>query len=323
MTRSTALDGQTVLNRPGVLRRSRTWIVSVGLLAVVAAGCVAPPTNPPNPTDGLASAPAVTPTTLPSGALHYGAVRYGTTSGSQYLDLYVPAGTGPFPLVVWFHGGYWTQGARWELNGGFRDNLLAAGYAVATADYRLAEIGVNLWPAGLLDAKLSVKFLRTYASQLDLDAGRIVTSGHSAGGHLAVMVAISRDAAGVKLNGGDPAVSGAFVFGAPIDIPLATTYNPLASLAVGILMGCGIGGWCDSSPMQPPRYLDDIDPPVKLVHGEFDIVVPPATANPLVAKAAEVGYGSLSTQTLAGKDHDTVFSQAPTSSYLPWLAGVL
>ncbi len=302
-------------------RRAR-WVAAVALLAVVAVGCVVPPTNP-NPNDGLAPAPTITPTTLPSGALQYSAVRYGTTSGSQYLDLFVPAGDGPFPLVVWFHGGYWTQGARWELNSGFRDNLLSAGYAVATADYRLAAVGANQWPAGLLDAKLSVKFLQTYAGQLDLDASRVVTSGHSAGGHLAVMVAISRNANGVKLNAGDPAVSGAFAFGAPIDIPLATTYNPLASVAVGILMGCGIDGWCDSSPMQPPNYLDAGDPPVRLVAGEFDIVVPPATANPLVTKATEVGYGLLELQTLAGKDHDTVFSQAPTSSYLPWLDVIL
>jgi len=52
-------------------------------------------------------------------------------------------------------------------------------------------------------------------------------------------------------------------------------------------------------------------------------VVPPATANPLVTKATEVGYGLLELQTLAGKDHDTVFSQAPTSSYLPWLDVIL
>ncbi len=301
------------------LVRSRVLVVSA-VLGIAASACVP---VPPPVTDGMAGAPSVAPTTLPSGAVHFSGIRYGTASGIQSLDLYRPGSGGGFPVVVWFHGGYWTNGGRGELPAGFRDALLAAGYAVATVDYRLAQVGANQWPTGLLDAKLAVKYLKTYADLLALDGSRMATSGHSAGGHLAVMVAVSRGAAGVSLPGGDPTVSGALGFGAPVDIPLAVSFNPLASIAVGIVMGCGIGATCDTSPMQPPRYLDALDAPVRLIFGANDLLVPADHSNVVQAKAAQVGYSTLSTQTLSGLDHDHVNSAAPTSSFLPWLASVM
>lgn len=312
-------------------RRSRSRVVRLLLVAVVASAavsCVPGTTTPVD--DGLGPAPTVSPTTLPSGALHYAAIRYGTGSGS-YLDLYRPVGAGPFPLVVWFHGGTWTTGNRSELPSGLRDSLLAAGYAVATVDYRLVALQglqvVNAWPAGLLDAKLAVKYLRTFAGPLALDADRVVTSGHSAGGHLAVMVALSRGAAGVSLAGGDPVVAGAFAFGAPIDIQLAMSQLPaslIANIPVRWLMGCGLdGNYCNTTRMEPATYLDAADPPVRLIFGGADPVVPAATAAPLQAKATTAGYLGLSTQSVPGLDHDTVSTSAPTSSYLDWLSDVL
>jgi len=304
------------------LVRSRVLVVAA-VLGIAASACV--PVTPPV-TDGMAGAPTVTPTSLPSGALQYTAIRYGTTAGEQYLDLYRPAGSGPFPLVVWYHGGAWAGGNRWDLPSGFRDALLAAGYAVATVDYRLAQLLANRWPSGLLDAKLGVKYLRTYAAELNLDGNRIVTSGHSAGGHLAVMVALSKGAAGTSLPQGDPAVEGAIAFGAPMDIPMvmASTLNPIliaAQLSIRWMLECG--DWCDTTRMQPPAYLDAADPPVKLVFGALDVTVPASHANVMATKASQVGYSGLTTETLAGLDHDDVNSAAPTSSFLPWLASVM
>lgn len=305
------------------------WLLGIALVGFVAAGCTPLPTNPVD--DGLAAAPAVSPTTLPSGALHFSGIRYGTADGYQTLDLYRPASGGPFPLVVWYHGGAWTQGSRMDLPSGYRDALLAAGYAVATADYRLVHVEglqvANPWPTGLLDAKLAVKYLRTFAGLLALDGTRIVTSGHSAGGHLAVMVAISRGAAGVSLPGGDPAVNGAVVFGAPMDIPRAMNDFPasvIANIPVRLLMGCGLdGSYCDTKRMQPPELLDANDPPVRLVDSTGDPVVPPSDASVMQARATQVGYSRLTTDVLGGLDHDGVNAYAPTSSFLPWLASVI
>ena len=69
------------------------------------------------------------------------------------------------------------------------DELLAAGLAVATIDYRLSLEAK--FPAQLYDAKAAVRYLRTHADQLGLDPGRIGVWGESAGGHLAAMVGLT------------------------------------------------------------------------------------------------------------------------------------
>ncbi len=315
MLRSTASGG------PRALAITAGLIVALLAAAVAGSSCTVPPSNPnPGPNDGLATAPTVTPTTLGSGASLYAGVRYATTSSWQHLDLYVPAGEGPFPVVVWLHGGFWTQGSRSQLDDGFRDALLAAGYAVATVDYRLAALfGVNRWPAGLLDAKLSVKYLQTHAVQLRLDPSRFTTSGHSAGGHLAVMAAISRDDPGVALSSGDPTVVGAVAFGAPIDIAMEMD-DGVANFAISNVLGCS--GSCDTSPMEPRRYLDADDPAVKLVISDDDQLVPTETVDTFVTAAADVGYGRLSIELLHGLDHDELYRDAPVSTYLPWLGAL-
>lgn len=299
--------------------RSRAMAAAAALLVVVAlaAGCT-PPTNPPAG-DALGPAPSVTPTVRPDGSLHYPALRYGAASGTQVLDLYRPAGPGPHPLVVWYHGGYWTQGSRNQLPTSFRDSLVEAGYAVATVEYRLAEIGKNQWPVQVVDAKLAVKYLQTHAGALALDDQTVFSAGHSAGGHLALMVAVARYAPGQALSHGDPVVQGALTFGAPVDVGGLMAVNPVADLAVRLLLGCGIGEWCDADPIEPWRYLDEHDPDLLMVSGAVDIITPPSEAALMASTAGDVGFAGLTTTTLAGLGHDDVNSGAPASSYLPWL----
>jgi acetyl esterase/lipase len=239
------------------------------------------------------------------------------------LDLYRPAGAGPHPLVVWFHGGYWTQGNRNELPPGFRDQLLGAGYAVATVEYRLAELVANKWPVQVRDAKLAVTWLRANAPALAVDPDSVVTSGFSAGGHLALLVAVAPGAPGQSLSAGDPAVQGAFTFGAPVDLQLARSTNPIADAAVRLLLGCGVDGYCDSTQLEPWRYLDAADPPVLAVSGGADVLVPPAHAQRLADAAAEAGYAGLQRSLVPGAGHDELNAVTPAATYLDWLDEVL
>ena len=56
-----------------------------------------------------------------------------------HLDLHVPPGDGPFPVVLWIHGGGWITGSRaWTVDQRFHERMVARGYAVADVDYRLA-----------------------------------------------------------------------------------------------------------------------------------------------------------------------------------------
>ena len=113
------------------------------------------------------------------GSLRYEGITYAAPIGYRplQLDLWVPAGeTAAVPLVVWIHGGAWLFGDRRYLPPTLRpdqlfDELLAAGFAVATIDYRLSLEAK--FPAQLHDAKAAVRYLRTHADQLGLDPGRV------------------------------------------------------------------------------------------------------------------------------------------------------
>ena len=114
------------------------------------------------------------------------------------LELLVPEGDGPHPVLVWVHGGGWRGGDHRRLPG-FTGPALEAGFAVASLDYRLTtedgrwgEAPV-VWPAQLHDCKAGIRWLRANAAEQRLDPERIYAWGHSAGGHLVTMLALTND----------------------------------------------------------------------------------------------------------------------------------
>lgn len=119
-------------------------------------------------------------------AANYRNVAYASTSAAQVLDLYLPKGNGPFPVVVNIHGGAFIGGDKAMLDAPVLARLLAAGYAVASINYRLS--GEAPFPAAIQDAKAAVRFLRASAEQFHLDADRFAAFGQSAGGNIAAML---------------------------------------------------------------------------------------------------------------------------------------
>lgn len=102
------------------------------------------------------------------------------------IDLYLPDGPGPHPVLLYLHGGGWRMGnpasaaqhaPAWN----------AMGLAVAAASYRLAQIAPA--PAAAEDAAAALAWLRVEGAALGLDRSRVVIAGHSAGGQLALVTA--------------------------------------------------------------------------------------------------------------------------------------
>lgn len=123
----------------------------------------------------------------------YKDVAYVDSAGTQKLDLYVPTGAGPFPVVVNIHGGGFKLGDKSMVDQALGKRLLDAGYAIASIDYRLS--GEAQFPAAVLDAKSAVRFLRANAAQYKLNPDKIAAFGQSAGGNLASMLGTSGDVA--------------------------------------------------------------------------------------------------------------------------------
>ncbi|MBX3358509.1 MAG: alpha/beta hydrolase [Phycisphaeraceae bacterium] len=124
-------------------------------------------------------------------------IPYATIGGRQaFVYLWRPVGTGPWPVLVFIHGGGWSGGSPLPFPG-VTAPLLQQGIAVASVQYRLTsqagQWGAEpvTWPAQINDVKAAIRRLRADAPVLGIDPRRIGTWGTSAGGHLSAMCATS------------------------------------------------------------------------------------------------------------------------------------
>ena len=110
---------------------------------------------------------------------------------AQVLDLWMPENAAePVPLVVFVHGGGWVEGDKDQVRSKLPD-LLAAGFAVASIDYRFSQEAP--FPAAPRDAKAAIRWLRANAAAHGLDPARIAAWGESAGANLAALLGTTGD----------------------------------------------------------------------------------------------------------------------------------
>ena len=211
-------------------------------------------------------------------------VAYASVSTAQKLDIYLPTtGNGPFPTVIWIHGGAFKFGDKASPQS--LTALNNAGYAVVSVNYRLS--GEAQWPAQLADLKSIVTYLRTNASQYALDANKFAAWGASAGGHLAAMT-------GIALAGDASTRVQAVVdwFG-PMDfynmdadmiasgVTRCTTANGAADSPESALIGATVSeNKAKSDAASPLSYLSALPttttlPPFLIMHGLMDCNIAP------------------------------------------------
>jgi len=121
-------------------------------------------------------------------------VRYGPAQGQpgyharQVLDLTLPStGEGPWPLIMYIHGGAFTGGSKGSPDAAFGGHG-GRGYALADINYRLASTGTKAFPEAVQDALAAIRHLRANAVEYRLDPTRFAVAGFSAGGYFAAIV---------------------------------------------------------------------------------------------------------------------------------------
>jgi len=225
------------------------------------------------------------------------------------LDLYLPGNaTGPLPVVVHVHGGGWRRGTRPDplpaLGGGFYQGLAASRIAVAAVDYRLS--GEARYPAAVDDVRAAVAWVGSALPGYGVLPGPLVLWGDSAGGHLALLAALTGtgldntglDNTGVDNRGvdgvvawfpvtdlttvgdpGDPETREALFLGAPPSLvpDLAREASPLTHVHAGA-------------------------PPVLLMHGDSDALVP-ADQSIRFAAALTAAGGTATLELVPGASH--------------------
>lgn len=212
----------------------------------------------------------------------YEALEFANPGQPLLLDLRVPDGPGPHPVIVYLHSGAWIMGDRF---GGPARRQATRGYAVASIEYRLAPR--HIWPAQVEDAKTAVRWLRANASRFKLDADRIGVFGTSSGGHIGSVLGVS---GGVEwLEGmalGNPQFSSRVkvvvdLYG-PTDLlrleedklPCIPLDGNAPFMPPSLLMGCPIQQcqeWTRTA--SPMSYVTPDDPKFLIMHGMLDCLV--------------------------------------------------
>ncbi len=116
-------------------------------------------------------------------------------AGSLPTRIYTPAGPGPFPVIVYFHGGGWVIADRIVYDGGARGLSKQANAIVVSPDYRLAPEAK--FPAAWDDALAVYRWVAANAASIKGDPKRLALAGESAGGNLAVSTAVAARDAGL------------------------------------------------------------------------------------------------------------------------------
>ena len=118
-------------------------------------------------------------------------------AGQVPVTIYTPAGTGPFPVALFIHGGGWVIGSRQAYDSSARALTNAAGAIIVSTDYRLAP--ENRFTAAHDDTFAAYQWVRANARQFNGDPTRVAVVGESAGGNMAASIAIRARAQGVPL----------------------------------------------------------------------------------------------------------------------------
>jgi acetyl esterase/lipase len=234
------------------------------------------------------------------------------------LDLIRPTGAGPWPTIVWIHGGGWRSGSRGQVEQVRR--LVCQGYAVASVDYRLSDVAP--FPAQIHDVKAAIRYLRANAATLQIDGNRLATFGSSAGGHLATLAATSSgvsDLEDLTLGnaGTSSAVAAAAAWYGPTDFgqmdaqlraqgcAADRSNHSTPTSAESELLGCVVGTpGCAAAVARanPVSYVGPATPPLYLLHGKEDCTVPRGQTTALKA-AVDAAGRCASSREVIGADH--------------------
>lgn len=201
------------------------------------------------------------------------------------LDVYRPRGAkAPVPVVVMIHGGGWVAGTK-EASVLYTLPYLEMGFAVVNVEYRLGK--VSLAPAAVEDCLCALHWIGRNAQKHNFDLNKVVVTGGSAGGHLALTTAMIPESAGFENSCAyedDENWSGPWKSRRP---KVAAVINWFGITDVAdVLQGPNIRGyavsWLGSQAnreelakrLSPLSYVRPEVPPVLTIHGDADALVP-------------------------------------------------
>lgn len=197
------------------------------------------------------------------------------------------------PVIIYFHGGSWSEGKPdWFFNAG--ENLSKNGWVVCAVEYRTFGRHGTLPFEAVMDAKSAIRWLRKNADEFNIDPDKIVASGNSAGGHLALCTALA-DQWNEKTD----------------DLNISPVPNLLMINAGVYDLTDQITAWIRKDlkdknlikEISPNYLIKENLPPTLIIHGTEDQNVPYVTAKKFVEETAKAGNTTIDFHPLGKAGH--------------------
>lgn len=190
------------------------------------------------------------------------------------MDIYLPPNNGKStPVIINIHGGGWNKGQK-ESQTGF-NTFFKMGYAVANIGYRLSQQATA--PAAIEDTRCALIYLIKNAKALNIDVNKIVIMGGSAGGHLALMGGLLAN--DHRFDGNCPGVENIKVAAIIDKYGITDVWDlgygkVVSSKSAKQWLGDKATDVEFAKSVSPINYVTKNSPPVFIVHGDADPVVP-------------------------------------------------
>lgn len=226
-------------------------------------------------------------------------ISYDDADPAQVLDLYRANSERPVPAVVYIHGGGWRAGSKSRVPA-YLLNLVAEGWiSLISIEYRFTDVEVH--PAQVNDCARAIQFIRRNAAEWNIDPSKIGAIGNSAGAHLSLWLALHDDVANPDSE--DPVEQESSRISCAIGLAGPTDWGLLDNLehqhpAYRQLLGYEPGTLAAEMAVEkmasvsPISFASKDDPPVLIVHGDADKIVPVAHARRLHQALVKVGAPS-------------------------------
>jgi acetyl esterase/lipase len=226
------------------------------------------------------------------------------------LDVYMPLDDPQpgvrRPAVLQIHGGAWVLGSKDEQGIPLLNHLASCGWVGFNVDYRLSPRAK--FPAHLVDCKKALAWVREHADEYGVDPDFVVVTGGSAGGHLCALMALTQNDPQFQpgFEEADTSVQAAVPFYGVYDLTDRDgNYNStFTRLMTDVVMGVGLEhspeAWSAYSPLD--RITADA-PPMFVIHGDKDVLVPVPIARSFVEELRKVSTSPVVYAELRGAQH--------------------
>jgi acetyl esterase/lipase len=263
-------------------------------------------------------------------------VRYASEfkgKNDRQLDISWPSsGDGPFPLVIYVHGGGFTSGDKSSLTGEF-SKATSHGYAFVSISHRLASNSQRGFPEGLQDITAAIRFLRANAVKYHLDPDHFAMTGFSAGGYHAGMIGVLSgakhdfDVDSIGYPGVSSAVQAAIGLSGLTDFSkldeeqktLGGSWMMSTHYGSGSMLSQYLGITTTASNIPPKSnpvtYISANTIPIMMMHGDKDNLVPWMQSELLVEAINKVATNKATFVKIANGEHGSKYGNQESTVF--------